>query len=124
MSSIVHEAVDSGLLDQHLTGVRDTLATRYSTLSTALDSFLPEGCSYEVPDGGYFVLVRLPENLTAVEVLEEGMANHKVQFLPGSGFGATMQNYLRLSFSMYDPDDIHLGVQRLAAAIDAVRDRS
>ena len=35
-----------------------------------------------------------------------------------------LQNYLRLSFSMYDPDDIHLGVQRLAAAIDAVRNRS
>ena len=35
-----------------------------------------------------------------------------------------LQNYLRLSFSMYDPEDIHLGVQRLAAAIDAVGNRS
>lgn len=124
MSAVVHEAMDSGLLDEHLTGVRTTLATRYNTLSSALDKFLPEGCSYEVPDGGYFVLVRLPDDMMAVDVLDEGVANHKVRFLPGSGFGATMQNYLRLSFSMYDPDDIHLGVQRLAAAIDVVRNRA
>ena len=43
--------MDSGLLDKHLTGVRATLATRYHTLSSALDKFLPEGCSYEVSVG-------------------------------------------------------------------------
>ena len=33
--------------------------------------FLPEGSTYEVPDGGYFVLVRLPEHLKSADVLEE-----------------------------------------------------
>jgi DNA-binding transcriptional MocR family regulator len=123
ISSIVHQAIDTGRLDAHLTWVRETLATRADTLMKALDAELPEGTTYEIPDGGYFVLVRLPEHLAAADVLEEGANNHRVRFLPGSSFGDNMQNYLRLSFSMYDPDDILVGIQRLVAAIRAVEAR-
>ena len=35
----------------------------------------------------------------AVEVLDEGVANHKVRFLPGSGFGATMQVHVRFDYN-------------------------
>ena len=91
---------------------------------SALDKYLPPGCSYEVPDGGYFILVKLPENISADEVLEEGVNNHKVRFLPGGSFGKTMTNYLRLSFSMYSADDISTGIQRLARAVGAVALRS
>ena len=48
MFALISQAMDSGALDRHLTEVRKTLDTRYNTLSAALDSFLPEGCSYEV----------------------------------------------------------------------------
>ena len=81
-------------------------------------------CFNQVPDGGYFVLVRLPDHMKAAEVLEEGVNNHKVRFLPGSSFGETMQNYLRLSFSMYDAEDILVGIQRLANAIRTVESKS
>ena len=54
-------------------------------------------------------------------MLEEGAARHKVQFLPGNRFADSMANYLRLSFSYYDPADQVIGAQRLAAAIRVVQ---
>jgi DNA-binding transcriptional MocR family regulator len=119
MSAVAHQAIDSGLQQEHLAWTKDTLWERAETLMRALDETLPEGCSYEVPDGGYFVLVRLPEDVKAVDVLEAGKAQHKVQFLPGANFAESMQNYLRLSFSYYDAADLAVGAQRVG---DAVRD--
>lgn len=123
MSAVVHQAIENGALDKHLSDVRAELHDRASTLMKALDEELPEGTSYEVPDGGYFVLVRLPDALNAQDVLDEGVEHHKVRFLPGGSFAESMPNYLRLSFSMYDAADIRLGIQRLVAAIKAVQQR-
>jgi len=114
---IVQKAIDMGLQDKHLDQVRETLWTRYSTLAKALDEHLPEGTTYEVPQGGYFVLVKLPEGQVAADLLAEATENHKVGFLPGTSFGEKMKNYLRLSFSFYDAEDLGMGAERLAAAI-------
>lgn len=45
--------------------------------------------------------------------------NHKVQFQPGFRFSATKQlrNYLRLSISYYDKDEMEEGARRLGAAV-------
>ena len=122
ISGIVHAAIDSGAQAKNLAAVKDTLWERCSTLMSALDEHLvPTGCTYEVPDGGYFVLVRLPEGMSANAVLDEGRDNHKVQFLPGANFADSMSDYLRLSFSYYEAEELAVGVQRIAAAVEAVR---
>ncbi|GBG29457.1 Aminotransferase swnA [Hondaea fermentalgiana] len=116
---IVQRAIDLGLQDKHLDKTRETLYTRYSTLEKALEEFLPEGTTFEKPQGGYFVLVKLPEGQLAADLLVEATENHKVCFLPGASFGDSMKNYLRLSFSYYDAEDIRVGIERLANAIRA-----
>mmetsp|Transcript_5698 Transcript_5698/g.6580 ORF Transcript_5698/g.6580 Transcript_5698/m.6580 type:complete len:384 (-) Transcript_5698:160-1311(-) len=113
---IVQRFIDEGLLDEHLDETRKTLATRYETLAAALKKYLPAGCTFEVPQGGYFVLVTLPEGQSAADLLKVALPK-KVAFLPGGGFAKTMGNCLRLSFSMYDAEDIDIGIQRLAEAI-------
>lgn len=117
ISAVVHQAIESGAQQQHLDNTRDVLWERASTLMAALDEHLPDYCSYEVPDGGYFVLVKLPEDAKAVDVLDAAKEKHQVQFLPGASFGESMQNYLRLSFSYYDAADLAVGAERLSAAI-------
>lgn len=114
---IVQKAIDMGLQDEHLDAVRKELSTRYETLSKALDEFLPEGTTYEVPQGGYFVLVKLPEGQLAADLLPIAIEKFKVGFLPGTSFGEKMKNYLRLSFSYYCADDLRVGAQRLGDAI-------
>eukprot|EP00514_Thraustochytrium_sp_LLF1b_P011048 CAMPEP_0184558674 /NCGR_PEP_ID=MMETSP0199_2-20130426/46034_1 /TAXON_ID=1112570 /ORGANISM="Thraustochytrium sp., Strain LLF1b" /LENGTH=385 /DNA_ID=CAMNT_0026955939 /DNA_START=83 /DNA_END=1240 /DNA_ORIENTATION=- len=116
---LVQKAIDLGLQDKHLDEVRVTLWERYSTLEKALEQHLPEGVTFEKPQGGYFVLVKLPEGQVAADLLAEATENHKVAFLPGTSFGEGMQNYLRLSFSFYDAADLETGVVRLSEAIKA-----
>ena len=123
ISGIVHAAIDSGAQAKNLASVKETLWERCRSLMAALDEHLvPTGCSYEVPDGGYFVLVKLPGGMSANAVLDEGRDNHKVQFLPGANFADSMSDYLRLSFSYYDADELVVGVQRLADCVAAVRE--
>lgn len=116
VSGIVHQAIELGLQDEYLAGLGETLWGRAQGLMNALTEHLPEGCTFEVPQGGYFVLVKLPEDCLAAEVNKLGMEQFKVQFLPSPG-GPKMYNYLRLSFSYYDAEDLVTGAQRLGDCI-------
>ncbi|KAF4029855.1 Dihydrodipicolinate reductase [Phytophthora infestans] len=116
ISGIVHAAIASGLQQEHLDTTVQTLWGRADALMKELKACLPEGVTFEVPDGGYFVLVRLPEGLNANDLLPIAQ-KHKVMFLPGTSFSSNMKNFLRLSFSWYDFPDMQLGARRLADAI-------
>ncbi|TYZ68573.1 hypothetical protein PybrP1_006100 [[Pythium] brassicae (nom. inval.)] len=116
VSGIVHAAIASGRQQEHLDFARQTLWQRADALMQELAAHLPAGTTFEVPDGGYFVLVRLPEHMNAAELLPVAQ-RHKVMYLPGSSFSESMKNYLRLSFSWYDYHDLQLGARRLADAI-------
>jgi len=120
---LVQKAIDMGLQDEHLDSVRQILWTRCETLMNALDKHLPEGTTYEKPQGGYFILVKLPQGQLATELLAEATANHKIGFLPGASFGDNMKNFFRLSFSYYDACDLEIGAQRLGDAIRAYQSK-
>ncbi|KAJ0396727.1 hypothetical protein ATCC90586_004747 [Pythium insidiosum] len=116
ISGIVHAALQSGKQDEHLSFAVETLWKRADSLMLELKKTLPDGVTFEVPDGGYFVLVRLPDHMNAAEMLPIAQ-KHKVMYLPGSSFSESMKNYLRLSFSWYDYHDLELGARRLSDAI-------
>ena len=124
ISAIVHAAIDGGYQDNHLIHVKKTLWYRAKNLMKSIDEHLvPLGCRYEVPDGGYFILVTLPDGIRADEVLEQCKAMQPgVQFLPGTSFGDSMQNYIRLSFSYYDPEDLAKGIERIASVVENMQD--
>jgi len=114
---IVEKAITLGLLDQHIDFVRKELGRRYATLAASLKKHLPEGVTFEEPQGGYFCIVRLPHGTNAKDLLPIAVEDHKVQFLPGAAFSQTMDEYLRLSFSYYSVEDLALAGQRLGEAI-------
>jgi len=114
---ICEKAITLGLLDKHIDFVRGELWRRYSTLANALKKHLPEGVTFEEPQGGYFCIVRLPDGMNAKDLLPIAVEQHKVQFLPGSAFSQTMDQYMRLSFSYYSAEDLALAAQRLGEAI-------
>ena len=114
---IVEKAIDMGLLDAHIEWVRGELFRRFSALQSGLDKHLPPGVTYEVPQGGYFCVVKLPDEYKAADLLSLAKDKHKVQFLPGTNFSTTMHQYMRLSFSYYSAEDLALAAERLGAAI-------
>ena len=120
VSGIVHAALTLGHQQRHLDATKQTLWERADCLMSALRKHLPPSTTFEVPDGGYFILVKLPEHLKASDLLELCTKSYKVQFLPGGSFATTMSNFLRLSFSWYNMEDLAEGAKRLGDAIRAL----
>jgi 2-aminoadipate transaminase len=118
--AIVHQFCVSGDIDRSIATVSAALGERARVLAESLRARIP-GVRFTEPDGGYFLWIDLPEDVSVDRVLpaaaERGVAVVKgTDFLLEGG-----QHSLRLAFSAVTVDRIDEGVRRLAEAIDAVR---
>ncbi len=109
----------SGRGDAALDRIRSEYAARRDAMLAALPGALPDGSTWNRPDGGMFVWARLPEGRDATSALARVLA-HDVAFVPGAPFyaGEPDGRTLRLSFTTYAPDRIRTGMSRLRAAFD------
>ncbi len=113
--SIVNQFVRSGRMDSAIATVKNALRERRDTLVAALQRDLPEA-SFSPPEGGYFMWVVMPEDVSVAE-LETAAADRGVIFVKGTDFlleGG--ENTLRLAYSGVTPAQIDEGVSRLAEA--------
>jgi DNA-binding transcriptional MocR family regulator len=116
----VNQFCRSESLANSISGVKVALHERRDTLVAALKEHLPQA-QFLPPQGGYFMWVELPEEVD-VSVLEPIALEHGVSFVKGTDFlleGG--KNCMRLAYSGVTPDQIRTGIERLAAAIAALR---
>src|SRR5206468_1380937 len=102
---IALELVRDGVLDQQIPILRQAYRVRRDAMLAALPKHFPEEVTWTRPDGSMFLMVTLPENLSAAEVLRQAIP-HNVAFVPGEDFhlNGTGQNTFRLNFSNARPD--------------------
>jgi 2-aminoadipate transaminase len=113
--SIVYEFCASGAVERSIETVKAALSARARALANALSSELPEA-RFELPQGGYFMWVTLPEG-TDVGALYQAAAERGVAFVKGTDFVMDGgENTLRLAYSGVTPEQIDAGVARLAEA--------
>jgi len=101
---------------------RDVYRERRDTMLVSLAEHLPE-LSWTVPNGGFYVWVTLPETLDSKAMLPRAVTE-LVAYTPGTAFyadGGGRQN-LRLSFCYPTPDQIKVGIRRLATVINGELD--
>jgi 2-aminoadipate transaminase len=113
--SIVYEFCASGAIERSIETVKAALEERAQALGNALRSELADA-EFVLPQGGYFMWVTLPEG-TDVGRLFQAAADRGVAFVKGTDFlleGG--ENTLRLAYSGVTPEQIDVGVQRLAEA--------
>jgi 2-aminoadipate transaminase len=85
----------------------------------ALDELCP-GLDHTVPEGGMFLVARLPRGVSSLALFEEGV-RHGVGVMPGPPFHLEGgDDLVRLNFSNTDPDRIADGIARLARALAAL----
>lgn len=115
-SAIVRYLIEDGDLNRNLIPLRRTYAARRVALLSALDQYLPQA-EYNLPQGGFFTWIRLPEMDTSV--LRPQVKRVNVDFRPGVLFSSQngMREYMRLGFSYYSPEVIERGVMRLGKYI-------
>lgn len=127
--SVINQMLVSAYLrdyDWHgfLATSRELYAERCTTMLAALEDQMPNGVSWTVPDGGFFIWLTLPEGIDTYPLLQKAI-DAKVVFIPGAAFVPSDEpsNNIRLAFSAVSADDIVEGIHRLTPilreAIDA-----
>jgi 2-aminoadipate transaminase len=115
---MIAEVMKDGFLDRHVPTIRALYKSQRDAMLAALKREMPEGVSWNTPDGGMFLWARLPAGMSAVELLPRAV-DKNVAFVPGAAFYADQADpgTLRLSFVTASVEQINTGVAALAAAI-------
>jgi DNA-binding transcriptional MocR family regulator len=110
--AIAYEFIRRGNFEPNLERINGLLKARRDAMLAALEKHL-SGCTWTRPDGGYFIWLEFPEGTLAKDVAEKAKG---VSFVPGVDFGG-LPNTARLAFSFVSPEEIELGVERIAAVL-------
>lgn len=91
---------------------------RRDVMLETLAETMPAGVTYTHPQGGLFLWIELPKQLSAMELLRDCL-RHNVAFVPGDSFfpNGGVTNTLRLNYSNMPEDRIREGIRRIASVI-------
>jgi len=119
---VVYETLQDNFLDGHIPKIRELYASQCEAMLASMQRHLPPSVTWNRPEGGMFVWVKLPAHIDSMALLEKAIA-HRVAFVPGAPFYANepQHNTLRLSFVTVPPAKIEEGVATLARLIAAER---
>jgi len=123
---MVAEVLKDGFLDRHVPTIRALYKQQRDAMLTALEREMAGlDVHWNRPDGGMFLWVRLPEGMSAIDLLPEAVERN-VAFVPGAAFYADEADArtLRLSFVTASPEQISTGIAALAAAVRARQERT
>lgn len=118
MQILANEFIERGYLEPYLLFLRKEYSERYDMLHASLEKYLPEDVTWNVPKGGFYVWLKLPEPIKATALFKDCLSQGVV-FVTGRTFDpeSKKDNYLRLSFSNMPKDSIEKGVSLLANTI-------
>jgi 2-aminoadipate transaminase len=115
---IVSEFMKRGLLPRQIDRTRKLYAKKREVMLEALRRHMPKGVEWTEPEGGLFLWVKLPKNMSANTLFPKAVEN-KVVYVVGSAFhcNGKGQNTMRLNFSYSSEEQINKGIERLAKMI-------
>jgi len=113
----------AGRLQAHIDRVQATYRENRNAMVAAVRRELPDA-TFEVPEGGYYVWLTLPEGVDG-DRLARVASDGGVTVLAGSKFFASAdpphpKNHLRIAYSHATGDEVDDGIRRLAAAYRAM----
>jgi 2-aminoadipate transaminase len=99
---------------------REMYRERRDAMVEALADLMPASCTWNVPDGGFYVWLTLPPGIDAKAMLPRAVTA-RVAYVPGTAFFADGfgSGAMRLSYCYPTPERIREGVRRLAGVIEA-----
>jgi len=97
---------------------REQYRERRDAMISALQEHIPTA-TWNVPDGGFYVWVKLPEGLDSKSMLPRAVTA-RVAYVAGTAFFTDGQgaDHMRLSYCYPTPERIREGVRRLAGVVD------
>ncbi|MGW8224920.1 MAG: aminotransferase-like domain-containing protein, partial [Anaerolineales bacterium] len=116
-SALVRGLIESGELEMNISKLREEYRSRLDAVDRALRTHLPQA-EYQRPEGGFFFWVQLP-GVDTTKLRREAI-EFNVDFRQGLLFSsqAGLEDYLRISFCFYKPDEIEEGIMRLGKCLE------
>ncbi|WP_394235966.1 PLP-dependent aminotransferase family protein [Niallia oryzisoli] len=106
----------SGLYDQHLNEIRTKLKIRRDFTLTILDKYFSHLATWEKPNGGFYIWVRLLPPISMRKLFETALAEG-ILLNPGNVYDSQADQYLRISYSFASLSDLEDGLRRLSMVI-------
>lgn len=91
--------LQKGGYDKYLRNLRQTLLVNQIKFIEAIERYFPQGTCLTVPQGGYFLWVKLPDGVDALQLHQLAIADG-ISIAPGPIFSAQRKftNYVRLNY--------------------------
>lgn len=95
-----------GGYDKHLRQLRHQLMLQQLQFSQAIYQHFPEQVRFNLPQGGYFFWMQLPQHIDSLQLFQQAIA-HNISLAPGHMFSSQQQyaNFIRLNYG--HPLDTH-----------------
>ncbi len=115
---VIFEVIKDGFLDRHVPTIRERYRQQRDAMAKALAAHMPPGTTYQVPRGGMFFWLRLPEGFDTLPLLQKAI-DAGVAFVPGAPFytAAPDVRTMRLSFVTLSTDEIADAVATLGKVL-------
>lgn len=115
---VIYEFVKQGLIEPHIERIKATYLEKRNMMMQSLEKHFPSGISWTNPEGGLFLWLELPKEISAKELLPRAI-ELGVTYVYGSPFFATGggENTMRLGFSNPTMPDLVEGVKRLGTLL-------
>lgn len=119
--AMAFEYMQGGFLKQQLPRIIQLYRTRRDAMQNALEHHFSDTFYWEKPQGGMFFWLEGKPNFNSNAFAKMAIAQG-VSFVPGSAFSPTAEygaHCLRLNFSYPTPEEIPVGMARLAKALQS-----
>jgi 2-aminoadipate transaminase len=121
---IVCQYLQDNDMEDHINKIRKLYKKNRNHMITAIEKYFPSNVEFTRPEGGMFIWVTLPENVSSMDLFELAI-KEEVAFVPGIAFYSDhpQLNTLRLNFSNSSEEQIEEGIKRLGIAIKKLEKR-
>lgn len=119
---IVAAYIENNDFEGHIKRIRREYKRRRDAMLSAMKNDFPSEARWTKPSGGMFIWVELPPGIDTEQVVFRAAEQEGVGFIPGKAFvteanNRRYDNYMRLSFTKYEPEDITEGIARLGRVL-------
>nr|XP_033329689.1 2-aminoadipate transaminase-like [Megalopta genalis]XP_033329690.1 2-aminoadipate transaminase-like [Megalopta genalis] len=119
VSGVIASLLHLGTEDEYLDKLIKIYRERLTTLCDVLNRYLPSCCSFQRPEGGYFVWLHLPLGVNGADFIKWCQEKYGVSAIPGVRFSYTgkCHNHVRLSIGFHKKEILQTASQTLCTAL-------
>ncbi|WP_245569154.1 PLP-dependent aminotransferase family protein [Desulfotignum balticum] len=121
---IIYQYLQKNDIQRHIEKVAQKYGEQCQSMLESMEKYFPACVAYTKPEGGMFLWVTLPADISAMDLFEISV-KEKVVFVPGNPFyiNNNGENTFRLNFSCTDKQTTETGIKRLGGAIETLQKR-